>query len=145
MSFAFHKDAKDGDTITLANGVRYQYQEAKKRWMVHSLHDADACPRFEALAVEWKDSSNPGEQITIEWFAYGQQAGQQGFSEVRLCNFFGEIDVSGGWISIDGNKHMVYREHTVSGDPVYQLLSSEGDLRHYLGKTVEVHACEDGE
>ena len=144
-AYSFYKDAKDGDTVTLANGARYQYQEDKKRWMVHSLHDAEGCPRFDAVATGLKDLKNPNEQIVIEWYAYGQQAGQQGFSEISLVNFFGKLDSGKGWISIDGNKHLIYRESTLGGDPVYELLSGEGDLTHYIGKTVEVHACEDDE
>ena len=143
MSYAFYKDAKDGQTVTLANGVRYQYQEAKNRWVVRSLHDADVCPRFDAVAAKYKDYDNPNEQIVISWFSHGTQAGSQGFSEVRLCNFLRKVDASKGWISIDGNKHPIYREETIGGDPNYQILSSEGDLTHYIGRTVEVHACED--
>ena len=145
MSYAFYKDARDGDTVTLANGVRYQYEKDKKRWMVHSLYDADVCPRFDALATQYKDYDNPSEQVVIEYFPHGTQAGSQGFSEVRLCNFLKELDSSKGWISIDGNKHLIYQESTVGGDPYYSILASEGDLTHYVGKTVEVHACEDDE
>ena len=145
MSYSFYKDAKDGDTVTLTNGVRYQYQQDKKRWMVHSLHEAEGCPRFDAVATKLKDLKNPSEQIVIEWYAYGQQAGQQGFSEISLVNFLGKIDGKKGWISIDGNKYMIYRESTLGDDPVYELLSQYGDLTHYVGKTVEVHACEDDE
>ena len=39
-SFAFDKDAKDGDTVTLENGVTYQYEEAKDRWLVQSVGGA---------------------------------------------------------------------------------------------------------
>ena len=145
MSYAFYKDARDGDTVTLANGVRYQYEKDKKRWMVHSLYDADVCPRFDALATQYKDYDNPNEQVVIEYFPHGTQAGSQGFSEVRLCNFLKELDSSKGWISIDGNKHLIYQESTVGGDPYYQIVASDGDLTHYVGKTVEVHACEDDE
>ena len=67
MSYAFYKDARDGDTVTLANGVRYQYQEAKNRWMVQSLHDADVCPRFDAVATQFKDYGNPNEQVVINY------------------------------------------------------------------------------
>ena len=145
MSYSFYKDARDGDTVTLANGVRYQYEKDKKRWMVHSLHEAEGCPRFDALATKYKDYDNPNEQVVIEYFPHGTQAGSQGFSEVRLCNFLKGLDSSKGWISIDGNKHPIYRESTVGGDPYYSILASEGDLTHYVGKTVEVHACEDDE
>ena len=145
MSYAFYKDAEDGETVTLANGVRYQYQKAKKRWVVNSIYDPDVCPRFDAVAARYKDYDNPNEQIVISWFSHGTQAGSQGFSEIRLCNFLTKIDSSKGWISIDGNKHMIYREETIGGDPNYQILSSEGDLTHYIGRTVEVHACEDDE
>ena len=143
MSYAFYKDAKDGDTVTLANGVRYQYEKDKKRWLVKSIYEAEGCPRFDAIATPYKVSKNPSEQIVIEWYPYGQQAGQQGFSEISLVNFFGRLDGRKGWISIDGNKYMIYRETTLGGDPVYELLSQHGDLTHYVGKTVEVHACED--
>ena len=143
--YAFYKDARDGDTVTLANGVRYQYQKAKKRWVVNSIYDADVCPRFDAIATKFKDYDNPNEQVVINYWPYGSQAGSQGFSEIRLCNFLKGLDSSKGWISIDGNKHLIYREETIGGDPNYQILSSEGDLTHYIGRTVEVHACEDDE
>ena len=142
-SYAFYKDARDGDTVTLANGVRYQYQEAKNRWVVRSLHDTDACPRFDAVATQFKDYGNPNEQVVINYHSGGTQAGSQGFSDVRLCNFLKELDASKGWISIDGNKHLIYREEVIGGDPVYQMLAAEGDLTHYNGRTVEVHNCED--
>ena len=59
MSYAFYKDARDGDTVTLANGVRYQYQKAKKRWVVNSIYDADVCPRFDALATQVQGLRQP--------------------------------------------------------------------------------------
>ena len=37
MSYAFDKDAKDGDVVTLENGVAYQYDEAKDRWLVKDV------------------------------------------------------------------------------------------------------------
>ena len=143
MSYAFYKEARDGDTVTLENGARYQYQEAKNRWVVKSVHDEDECPRFDAIATQYKDLNNPKEQIAINWLPYGNQAGSQGFSEVRLCNFLREIDTSGGWLSIDGNKHVIYRVDSLGGDPLIQLMSFEGDLSSYIGSTVEVHACEE--
>jgi hypothetical protein len=143
MSYAFYKDARDGDTVTLTNGVRYQYQKAKKRWIVKSVFEEEGCPRFEAVATQYKDYGNPNEQIVITWFSHGNQAGSTGYSEVRLCNFLREIDPKDGWLSIDGNKHMIYRPDSLGGDPVYIMLSSEGDLTHYIGSTVEVHACEE--
>ena len=145
MSYAFYKDARDGDTVTLKNGARYQYQKVKNRWVVKSVHDEDMCPRFDAVATQYKDYGNPNEQIVITWFSHGQQAGSQGYSEVRLCNFLREIDTSGGWLSIDGNKHQIFMNDSLGGDPVYIMLSSEGDLTGYIGRSVEVHACEDDE
>ncbi len=143
MSYAFYKDATDGDTVTLTNGVRYQYQKAKNRWVVKSIFEEDECPRFDAIATQYKDSNNPKEQIAINWLSHGQQAGSQGFSEVRLCNFLRGIDTSKGWLSIDGNKHLIYRVDSLGGDPLIQLMASEGNLTSYIGKMVEVHACED--
>ena len=35
--YAFDKDAQDGDTVTLENGVQYQYEAAKDRWVVKSV------------------------------------------------------------------------------------------------------------
>ena len=35
--FAFDKNAKDGDVVTLENGVAYQYDEAKDRWLVKAV------------------------------------------------------------------------------------------------------------
>ena len=37
MSYAFDKDAKDGDVVTLENGVAYQYDKAKDRWLVKAV------------------------------------------------------------------------------------------------------------
>ena len=37
MAYAFPKDAKDGDVVSLSNGVRYQYQADKDRWIVKSV------------------------------------------------------------------------------------------------------------
>ena len=35
--YAFDKDANDGDVVTLENGVAYQYDEAKDRWLVKDV------------------------------------------------------------------------------------------------------------
>ena len=37
MSYSFDKDAKDGDVVTLDNGVAYQYDAAKDRWLVKAV------------------------------------------------------------------------------------------------------------
>ena len=37
MSYVFDKDAKDGDVVTLENGVAYQYDAAKDRWLVKAV------------------------------------------------------------------------------------------------------------
>ena len=34
MSYAFDKDAQDGDEVVLENGAQYQYDAAKDRWLV---------------------------------------------------------------------------------------------------------------
>ena len=40
MSYSFPKDAKDGDTVSLDNGVEYQYEDEKDRWVVKSVGGA---------------------------------------------------------------------------------------------------------
>ena len=35
--YAFDKDALDGDVVTLENGVAYQYDAAKDRWLVKAV------------------------------------------------------------------------------------------------------------
>ena len=35
--YAFDKNAKDGDTVTLENGATYKYDEAKDRWLVKDV------------------------------------------------------------------------------------------------------------
>ena len=40
MSYSFNKDAKDGDKVTLDNGVEYIFHENKLRWVVNSVEDA---------------------------------------------------------------------------------------------------------
>ena len=37
MSYSFPTDAKDGDVITLENGVAYKYEEEKDRWLVKDV------------------------------------------------------------------------------------------------------------
>ena len=37
MSYAFDKDAQDGDEVTLANGATYKYDKAKDRWLVKAV------------------------------------------------------------------------------------------------------------
>ena len=39
MSFSFPTDAKDGDKLTLENGVEYIFEEDKDRWLVNSSKD----------------------------------------------------------------------------------------------------------
>ena len=41
-AFAFDKDAKDGDVVTLENGVAYQYDAAKDRWLVKAVAGSGA-------------------------------------------------------------------------------------------------------
>ena len=45
MAYAFDKDAKDGDTVTLENGVTYKYEEAKDRWVVLSVGEGSGIAR----------------------------------------------------------------------------------------------------
>jgi len=40
MSYSFPKDAKDGDTVTLENGVEYIFHNDKSRWVVNSVTDS---------------------------------------------------------------------------------------------------------
>ena len=147
MSYAFPKEAKDGDVVALKNGVRYQYQAEKDRWIAKAVVDLDECPRFEATALQYKDYGNPKEQLIISYFPYGTQDGIQnvGWSEVRLANFLQSLDPNKTWISIDGNRHQIHSISLIGGDPVYQMMTGEGDLTGYIGSTVEVHNCEDDE
>ena len=147
MSYAFPKDAEDGDVVALSNGVRYQYQAEKDRWMVKEVVDTDECPRFKATALQYKDYSNPKEQLIIAWYPYGTQDGvlNVGWSEVRLANFLQSLDPNKDWISIGGQRHQVHSIDSLGGDPIYQMMASEGDLTPYIGSVVEVHNCEDGE
>ena len=41
MSYAFDKNAKDGDEVTLENGATYKYEEGKDRWLVQSVDGKD--------------------------------------------------------------------------------------------------------
>ena len=41
MSYSFDKNASDGDTVTLANGITYQYNASKDRW---DTQDSDTMP-----------------------------------------------------------------------------------------------------
>ena len=40
MIYSFPKDAKDGDTVTLENGVEYIFHNDKSRWVVNSVTDS---------------------------------------------------------------------------------------------------------
>ena len=146
-SYSFPKEAADGDVVALSNGVRYQYQADKDRWMVKAIVDPDECPRFEAVALQYKDYNNPKEQLIISYFANGTQDGvlNVGWSEIRLANFLQSLDPNKTWISIDGNRHQIHSISTLGGDPIYQMMTGEGDLTGYIGSVVEVHNCEDGE
>jgi len=42
MSYSFDKNASDGDTVTLANGITYQYNASKDRWDTLKYHDDGA-------------------------------------------------------------------------------------------------------
>lgn len=147
MSYSFPKEAADGDVVALSNGVRYQYQADKDRWMVKAIVDLDECPRFEAVALQYKDYNNPKEQLIISYFANGTQDGvlNAGWSEIRLANFLQSLDPNKTWISIGGQRHEVHSIDSLGGDPIYQMKSSEGDLTPYIGSVVEVHNCEDDE
>ena len=147
MSYAFPKEAKDGDVVSLSNGVRYQYQAEKDRWMVKSVVDPDKCPRFKAIALQYKDYNNPKEQLIINWWPDATQDGVQnvGWSEIRLANFLQSLDPNKNWISIGGQRHQIHSTSMIGGDPVYEMKSSEGNLTSYVGSVVEVHNCEDDE
>ena len=145
MSYSFPTDAKDGDVVALSNGVRYQYQADKDRWMVKAIVDLDKCPRFQAVALNYKDYDNPKEQLIITWFPHAEQDGVSGvgWSELRLSNFLQSLDPNKDWISIGGQRHQVHTISSLGGDPVYQMMTGEGDLTPYVGTVVEVHNCED--
>ena len=55
-SYAFDKNAKDGDTVTLENGVTYQFEEAKDRWMVLSVGEGAAGRGFKPHLFQMRGS-----------------------------------------------------------------------------------------
>lgn len=147
MSYSFPTDAEEGDVVALSNGVRYQYQADKDRWMVKAIVDLDECPRFEAVALQHKDYNNPKEQLIVSYYANATQDGvlNVGWSEIRLANFLQSLDPNKNWISIDGTRHQIHSISMLGGDPIYQMMTGEGDLTGYIGSVVEVHNCEDDE
>ena len=40
MSYSFPKGAKEGDKVTLENGVEYIFHKDKARWVVNSVTDS---------------------------------------------------------------------------------------------------------
>ena len=63
MSYSFPKNAKDGDKITLENGVEYIFQQNKDRWVVNSVTDSLG----EELATkEHVDAADTRLQIQID-------------------------------------------------------------------------------
>ena len=75
MSYAFPQDAKDGDIVTLENGVAYQYDEDKDRWLVKAVagsgSDADwgfPLPedQIEYATLEHSDGRDNALQLQID-------------------------------------------------------------------------------
>ena len=56
MSYSFNKDAKDGDTVTLDNGVTYQYEDEKDRWVVKSVGGKSVDGKRKDLVPQLKGS-----------------------------------------------------------------------------------------
>ena len=145
MSYAFYKDAKDGDTVTLENGVRYVYEADKQRWVTKEIIDASACPQFEAVCLEYPDVKSTVEQVIITYFPDAPQGSYTGWSEIALVNFPAELDSKKKWISINGNRHKFKNMTMLGGSPHYEMHHDEGDLTHYVGQPVVVHNCGDDE
>jgi hypothetical protein len=145
MSYAFYKDAKDGDTVTLENGVRYVYEADKQRWVTKEIVDASACPKFEAVCLAYPDLKSTVEQVVITYYPDAPQGSYTGWSEIKLYNFPAELDASKKWISINGNRHKFKKTTMVGGNPFYEMHHDEGDLSHYEGQNVVVHNCGDDE
>ena len=75
MSYAFDKDAQDGDTVVLENGVQYQYDAAKDRWLVKSVAGSGAGAdwgfpipedKVEYATLEHSDARDDHLQILID-------------------------------------------------------------------------------
>ena len=62
--FAFDKNAQDGDVVTLENGVTYQYDEAKDRWLVKDV--AGSGSGIEYATLEHSDGRDDHLQTQID-------------------------------------------------------------------------------
>jgi len=143
MAFQFPDPAVTPE-FTGANGITYSWDAVDSKWVVKGfpVPEADDCPSYTAVAVNYVSGSDPTEQIGISWFAFGNQNGKP-FSEVRIHGWGLEVDQSAQFIYINDTPYSIYRGSIIGGDPVYEIDAAHGDLNSlYVGTEVTVRLCE---
>ena len=83
MSYAFDKDAKDGDIVTLENGVAYQFDEAKDRWLVKDVAGSGS-------SSDW---GFPLPEDQIEYATLEHSDGRDNALQLQIDELEQEIDV----------------------------------------------------
>ena len=122
MSYAFDKNAKDGDTVTLENGVTYQYEEAKDRWMVLSVDGDDDGEIGRHYPRIWTLSQTPDPgHVTTHALAGGDGTSKPGLVD-KLKFYDYPVDPNGTTpfdermpLAKPGEAYSFYRE--VDGEP----------------------------
>ena len=83
MSYSFPTDAKDGDVITLENGVAYKYEEEKDRWLVKDVAGSGS-------GADW---GFPLPEDKIEYATLEHSDGRDDALELQIDELEQEIDI----------------------------------------------------
>ena len=83
MSYSFPTDAKDGDIVTLENGVAYQFDEAKDRWLVKDVAGSGS-------SSDW---GFPLPEDQIEYATLEHSDGRDNALQLQIDELEQEIDI----------------------------------------------------
>jgi len=83
MSYAFPKEAEDGDIVTLENGVAYKYDAAKDRWLVQAVAGS-------GTGADW---GFPLPEDQIEYATLEHSDGRDDNLQIQIDELEQEIDI----------------------------------------------------
>ena len=128
--FAFDKDAKDGDTVTLENGVTYQYEEAKDRWMVLSVGGSTSRSGFKPHLFQLRGSFEITDGKVVGYPENPKGTGKQSrdfFDDLEYASYPGVYHISDweGQIGVNDNDDDQYQPKRIE----YFLINSTGGFK----------------
>ena len=135
MSYSFPKDAKEGDKVTLENGVEYIFHKDKARWVVNSVTDSlgaelatqEDIKRLQSEIIELEeeiDAIAPSVERGIWTFNLGGAVGNKG-----QITMYDGMDKTGSPIGLFKSAKSIWlNELDSDGTPHGFANVDEGDL-----------------